>query len=99
MLREEKKNTHTQKDRNPNRLKSVRSLTLCSLRPDGGLCNSTGVVLKACSLLRRNFVSLPSSCRKWDSLENCSRALTSSDAFTALAEVTGSRMQLVSVEM
>lgn len=97
MRREE--NTHTHKDRNPNRLKSVRSLTLCSLHPDGGLGNATGVEPKACSLLRRNFVLLPSSCREWDSLENCSRASMSSDAFTALAEVTGSRMQLESVEM
>lgn len=44
-----KEKTHTHKDRNPNRLKSVRSLTLWSLHPDGGLCNATGVEPKACS--------------------------------------------------
>lgn len=47
--KKEKKITH-KKPRNPNRLKSVGSLALCILLPDGGLCSTTGAEPEALSV-------------------------------------------------
>lgn len=45
-----KKKTPTNKLRNPNRLKSVGSLALCILLPDGSLCSTTGAEPEALSV-------------------------------------------------
>lgn len=85
-MEERKKNKTTKqpkkkkKTRNPNGLKSVGSLALCFVLPDGGLCSATGVEPEALSvpfppaLLGGSSVSHPLSCRQWGSPESCSRA-------------------------
>lgn len=41
--KEKQQTTKKNNPRNPNRLKSVGSLALCFVLPDGGLCSATGV--------------------------------------------------------